>query len=318
MTGGEAVDTKRGGDGAADYARKNGPVLARLSANEIHIGTSSWKYDGWQGIVYESAGGKEDPSNSYLRQYSRLYPTVCADFTFYRYPDAGIMQALARATPASFTFAVKVTQSLLIDRYPHWFKSQRAGSDNPEFLDPQLFVRQFLEPVQSLGGKLGPIIFEFGEKTMFLGPGAFPVALDGFFSKLPVGPLYAVEVRKKTLLTPGYFETLRRRGVAHVFNSQESAPPLAEQIACDGAFSAPHAVIRALTPPRISYKKSVKMTEPFDRVVLEDPGAVAAIAEIIRICRQRNLKLWAYINNRLEGCAPLTIARLLDGAAGVL
>jgi uncharacterized protein YecE (DUF72 family) len=70
--------------------------------------------------------------------------------------------------------------------------------------------------------------------------------------------------------------------------------------------------MRALTPPRISYKKSVEIAEPFDRLVSECPDAISAILETVRISQQRRIRLYAYINNRLEGCAPLSIARIIE------
>lgn len=298
------------------YRKRYGPALAGLAADGVFIGTSSWKYDGWRGIVY----GEEEPGkkgeDSYLKQYARLFPTVCADFTFYRYYEAGIFRGLYNATPPAFSFALKVTQSVLIDRYPSWFKGENAGKDNKEFLDADVFVNRFLDPTRALKEKLGPIIFEFGEKTTSLEPASFVQALDAFFSKAPTGLLYAVEVRRKSYLSDDYFASLKRHGVAHVINSQQSAPPMREQIEKYPVFTASHSVIRALTPPRVSYKKSVEIAEPFDRIVIEYPDGVAALAQIVRDCREAGRKLHAYINNRLEGCGPLSIAKLLDQLGG--
>lgn len=287
--------------------------LARLAGRGLYFGTSSWKYAGWEGIVYERSGAGSD--HHYLREYGRLFPTVCADFTFYRYPDPRMLHALAAAVPDGFTFAVKVTQSLLIDRFPQWFKSEKAGTRNGEFLSVEIFVDRFLDPVRALGEKLGPIIFEFGEKTMAMPPTEFTAMLDGFFERAPRGPLYAVEIRRKALFTSDHFAMLRRQGVAHVLNSQESAPPLGEQIQKHDVFTAPHCVIRALTPPRVSYRKSVQIAEPFDRIVEERPETIEAVLEAARRVYRGGNRLFAYINNRLEGCAPLTIARMLNGQA---
>jgi uncharacterized protein YecE (DUF72 family) len=298
-------------DVATELARELAPMLAAEAARGVRIGTSSWKYDGWQGIVYANSGGKEDPSNSYLRQYARIFPTVCADFTFYRFYDAAMFRKIAAATPAGFTFAVKVTQSLLINKYPHWFKGENAGKENADFLSPKIFVEQFLAPVQALGDRLGPVIFEFGEKTLSLSAADLILALDDFFAKAPAGPMYAVEIRRPSYFTEEYFGVLRKHRVAHVINSQETTLSMREQIDRYDVFTAPFSVIRALTPPKISYKKSVEINEPFDRIVSEQPAERATIADIARLCREKGISLYAYINNRLEGCSPLTIAALL-------
>lgn len=174
------------------------------------------------------------------------------------------------------------------------------------------FEEKFLAPASELKDRLGPIVFEFGEKTLALSPVDFVAALDTFFAKVPKGYQYAVEVRRKNFLTAEYFEALRRHAVAHVINSQQTAPPMREQMATCPVFAAPHSVIRALTPPRLSYKKSLERAEPFDRIVIEYPDGVDTIVEVAKACREAGRKLHAYINNRLEGCAPLTIERILD------
>ena len=44
----------------------------------LHIGTCSWKYDSWRGIVYSDLKEK-----NYLREYSQHYSTVEVDQWFW-------------------------------------------------------------------------------------------------------------------------------------------------------------------------------------------------------------------------------------------
>ncbi|MEW6366908.1 MAG: DUF72 domain-containing protein [Acidobacteriota bacterium] len=293
-----------------EYGRTQAPILRRLAERGLLFGTSSWKYDGWRGIVYgDRARGRG--ISAFLHEYASIFPTVCADFTFYRYYDSQTFSALYDATPEGFSFALKVPQALLIDRYPDWFKGEMAGKDNPEFLDAEVFVQRFLEPARELEQKLGPMIFEFGEKTTSLSPADFMAAADAFFTRLPRDALYAVEVRRKSYLTDAYFEMLRRHNIAHVVNSQESAPPMDVQLTTMPVLTARHCVVRALTRPRVGYKKSVSIAEPYDRIVQEYPEGVTAMVGLARRCESQRVTLYAYINNRLEGCAPLTISKIL-------
>lgn len=294
------------------WVSRNAPRLEALAGEGIYIGSSSWKYDGWRGMVYPEIGGGGRGDDAFLKHYSQAFPTVCADFTFYRYYDGAVFRNLAAATPDDFVFALKVPQSLLIDRYPAWFKGPNAGKENREFLDPEIFETRFLKPARELGGKLGPVILEFGEKTTSLSPDELKDRLDKFLRGVSSDVRYAIEVRRKSYLTGAYFEMLSARSAAHVLNSQQSAPSLREQIEKMPVFTAQFSVVRALTPPKISYKKSLEMAEPFDKIVLEYDEGVGALSEIVARCRKTRTVLFAYINNRLEGCAPLTIERLLD------
>lgn len=121
------------------YAARCGPRLESLGRQGIYFGSSSWKYDGWRGIVYDEGGEGED---SYLKQYAQVFPAVCADCTFYRFYNAGMFRSLYHATPPGFVFGLKVTQSLLIDRYPAWFRGENAGKVNMEFLEPGVLRRE--------------------------------------------------------------------------------------------------------------------------------------------------------------------------------
>lgn len=48
------------------------------SRTSINIGTCSWKYDSWKGLVYSGEKGI-----NYLQQYSRQYSTVEIDQWFW-------------------------------------------------------------------------------------------------------------------------------------------------------------------------------------------------------------------------------------------
>ena len=46
--------------------------------NELHIGTCSWKYDSWHGLVYSDAA-----SANYLQEYAQKYDCVEVDQWFW-------------------------------------------------------------------------------------------------------------------------------------------------------------------------------------------------------------------------------------------
>ena len=67
--------------------------LRSAASENIYIGGSSWKYEGWLGQVYTrgrylSRGrfSKRLFESECLREYAETFPTVCGDFAFYQFP----------------------------------------------------------------------------------------------------------------------------------------------------------------------------------------------------------------------------------------
>src|SRR5437773_496131 len=67
--------------------------LQALAAQRIYLGTSSWKYPGWLGQVYQPGNyqvrGKFSQrkfDQNCLSEYTRVFPTVGGDFSFYQFP----------------------------------------------------------------------------------------------------------------------------------------------------------------------------------------------------------------------------------------
>ena len=70
-------------------------AVERLAASNILIGTSSWKYDGWLGTLYDKQRycyrGKFAESRferDCLVEYAEVFKTVCVDAAYYQFPSA--------------------------------------------------------------------------------------------------------------------------------------------------------------------------------------------------------------------------------------
>ena len=136
--------------------------------------------------------------------------------------------------PASLQFAFKVPEEITVASWPgHARYGTRAGQANGSFLDAGLFDRQFAGPLGPYQDRVATLIFEFGTipRSVFATAGEFAGRLDAFLEALPGGYRYAVEVRNPEYLGPGYFATLARHGVAHVFNAWTRMPALDDQAA---------------------------------------------------------------------------------------
>lgn len=286
--------------------------LARRSG--IYLGTSSWKYPGWQGLVYRRHyPSRKAFQRGCLREYALHFPAVGVDATFYRFPGEQMIAELAAQTPAHFRFGLKVTEDITVYTYPrHARYGSRKGQLNADFLNAELFVARFLDRVLPLGDKLGPIMFQFGTlPRQILADDTFLQRLDGFLAALPVGPHYAVEVRNRQLFNSAYFGVLRTHGIAHVHNSWSWMPSLPEQLAQKDSFSAPYFVMRLLTPPQMAYEDAVSLFSPYEQLQQPLDELRSALIDHLNRAMQTNFPGYVFVNNRLEGSAPLTIEQVL-------
>ena len=117
------------------------------SPPEVRFGTSSWAYEGWQGLVYQRTHPKSRFSADTLAEYTRyvvegrpLFKTVGIDHSFYRPAGAKQLAHYADQVPEDFRFCSKVWEELTIPTYAkHARYSAKAGKANPRFLDVGVF-----------------------------------------------------------------------------------------------------------------------------------------------------------------------------------
>ncbi len=292
--------------------------LRSLATDNIWIGTSSWKYDGWIDQIYTrerylSRGkfSKKRFEGECLTEYAETFPIVCGDFSFYQFPSPEYWQRLFVSAPASLRFALKVPEEVTAEVFPkHARYGPRAGLKNESYLNADALQALFLEPLAPYVARVSALIFEFG--TRGASRGEFTRRLDSFFSALPASFRYAVEVRNQEYLAPSYFDCLRAHHVAHVFNSWTRMPALGEQMAMGGAFTTDFTVLRALLRPGRAYEDAVAMFTPYDRIRDENSEARESLRALIRRMREERRAAYIFVNNRLEGNAPETIRAVVD------
>ena len=88
-------------------------AAARLPRS-LHLGTSSWSFPGWAGIVYDRLASETVLARHGLGAYAShpLLRTVGVDRTFYRSIPAAEFRAMADAVPGDFRFLVKADRLL--------------------------------------------------------------------------------------------------------------------------------------------------------------------------------------------------------------
>lgn len=298
-------------------------ACARLATQGVWLGTSSWKYPGWRGLLYDADRyvwhGKFSTARFErlcLAEYAEVFKTVCVDAAYYKFPDHRSLAALVAQVPADFRFTFKVTDEITLRRFPNLPRfGARAGQVNPHFLDAELFASAFLRPCEPFREQVGLLMFEFTRfhREDFERGRDFVAALDAFLAQLPRGWRYGVELRNATFLAPEYFACLARHGVAHVFNNWDAMPPIHEQIALPGSRPADFLGARFLLKAGRAYQEAVDRFAPYDRVQEVNPEGRAAGAALIRETQASGGQRTAfiYVNNRFEGCALATLQAMI-------
>ncbi len=143
-------------------------LLQQLVVESIFIGTSSWKYPGWLGQIYDES--RYTTRNKFseakferecLAEYAEILPTVCVDAGYYKFPSPQYVEGLCRQVPDSFKFSFKVTDTITIKTYTNLHRfGALAGKPNEHFLNAELFKKAFLSSFERFQVKVGVFIFE--------------------------------------------------------------------------------------------------------------------------------------------------------------
>jgi uncharacterized protein YecE (DUF72 family) len=286
--------------------------------SEILFGTASFAYEGWKGIVYHERYREATFKVDCLREYARHPPfrTVEFDFPFYRPPDERQLSRYAARLPPGFPVVSKVWEEITMPRFPELPRhGARAGQDNPRYLDPRAFREEVLPAYEkAFGGHTGPFVFEFptewqptaARRAEFCG------RLDAFLAALPPAHAYSVELRTPAYFVPEYFDVLRRRGAAHVFNWWTRTPSLPEQWEAAQPLPGRFALARILVPPGVPYEQAVERFRPYDRLQAPREDMRRDVVRLIRQVTEAGADAFVLVNNRAEGCAPLTIRALAE------
>jgi uncharacterized protein YecE (DUF72 family) len=291
--------------------------LFRLSAQGIYLGTSSWKYRGWEGMIYQGGYSSEAQfQRASLREYTSYFPCVGVDFTYYAWPMAEMMAYLVESTPENFRLCPKVTKRITLSSFPDLpAYGKWAGKKNPDYLNPELFAEQFLTPIRRLQGRLGVVLFEFS------GPEENELAkLEAFFRAIPRDLPYAVEIRNPALVKPEFYALLKSLEVSPAFSLWTKMPSLRTQWqACreggGAAAGLPLVGIGLLREGR-AYDDAVRLFQPYKEIQDPNPAAREELAGLALAAQQEGRKAFLLVNNRLEGSAPHTVGKVAELVSG--
>jgi uncharacterized protein YecE (DUF72 family) len=129
-----------------------------------------------------------------LPYYAERFPTVEINNTFYRMPNAKLLEGWNAQVPEHFKLTLKAPQ-----RITHQKRLRDCADD----------VKYFLEVAGTLGPKLGAILFQT-PPYLRMNLEVF----DGFLEMLPPGLMAAFEFRHKSWMETEVFNRLRAKGLA--------------------------------------------------------------------------------------------------------
>jgi len=301
--------------------QKLAEALRRLAADNIFIGTSSWKYEGWCGQIYtrerylvRGAFSEKLFQSQCLREYAETFPAVCGDFSFYQFPSEAYWQRLFGSAPESLRFAFKAPEQVTVKTWPaHPRYGSQGGLVNSSYLDAGLLEEGFLKLLAPYRQRVPALIFEFGtfSRASYANVREFAADLDRFLAALPREFRYSVEIRNPEFLGPEYFHCLERHGVAHVFNAWTRMPELRVQLRFPGAFTTDFTVCRALLARGRPYEQAVRLFTPYEEIKDPNPQGREALRTLIDAARRNRQAAFIFVNNRFEGNAPRTIEAIV-------
>ncbi|MEO8039070.1 MAG: DUF72 domain-containing protein [Betaproteobacteria bacterium] len=296
-------------------------ALARRLGPLAYLGTSSWHFPGWNGLVYEGATDPAQLARHGLPAYAEhpLLRSVSLDRTYYGPLDQSVFEGYARQVPAGFRFMLKAPA----DCTTPWLRGEggKPAGENPRFLDPEFAWDSFVRPVRDgLGETCGPIVFQFPPqgRTALRDPRRFADKLHRFLSRLPHDALYAVEVRDAPLITDAYVEVLRSTEVRHCVSVHPRAAAMHDQLDVLEALDPGPLVARWNLNPAHTYVEAKERYTPFDQLQEEDPVCRKILATLFVQAMRYGQPAYLIVNNKAEGSAPLSVLKLAESIAMAL
>lgn len=205
-----------------------------------------------------------------LAFYVEKFDTVELNNTFYKLPSEASLLNWRDSTPRDFLFAVKGSRFLT-----HMKKLK----------DAEQGLARFLEPVENLESKLGPILFQLPPKWTVNSE-----RLAGFLEILPRYHRYAFEFRNSTWDTPEIYDLLGKYNAGYcIFDLAGYASPLT--VTADFAYVRLHG-------PGGKYQGTYT------------DAALKKWARHLEIWRKNLTSIYVYFDNDDSGYAPQDALRL--------
>lgn len=321
----EIRSTKQVGSAALDPALME---LAKSLPQRVRLGTSSWNYPGWAGLIWDGQYSETMLSRYGLSAYAKhpLFRTISIDRGFYRALNVSQFADYASQVGPDFRFVVKapslITDALVRD------EAGRGMKVNPQFLNAAEAMQTFVEPaIEGLGHKLGSLVFQISPLHVSQ-LARIPQLIDQLHRLLTIFPdlkrsapdgVLAVEVRDPQWLTQQFIQALRDAGATYCMGLHAKMPRISEQLP----------ILRALWPGPLvcrwnlnplhgayGYEDAVNLYSPYNKIIDPDPETRMALVRVITGTALAGQNVFLTISNKAEGSAPLSVIQLAEAIRG--
>jgi uncharacterized protein YecE (DUF72 family) len=168
----------------------------------IHIGTSGWSYDHWQGVLY----APDLPARNRLDTYGQHFETVELNSSYYRWPTDAAFKSWQRRLPEHFLMSVKAPRGLT-----HYKR----------LYEPEKWLATIARGMGFLKQKCGILLVQLSPQFAY-----DHSRLAYFLEQLPAWLQTAVEFRHLSWHQEAVFELLERHQVAYCVMSGANLPCL--------------------------------------------------------------------------------------------
>jgi uncharacterized protein YecE (DUF72 family) len=166
----------------------------------VHIGTSGWSYDHWQGVLYPDP----TPVHERFYHYIQHFSTVELNSSFYRWPHERTFNSWRRRLPEGFLFTVKAPRGL---------------THAKRLYAPEVWMERIKRCWHVLGEKRAVLLVQLSPNF------AYDYArLDYFLSQVPDWMRVAVEFRHPSWHQEAIFQLLERHQAAYCVMSGAGLP----------------------------------------------------------------------------------------------
>jgi uncharacterized protein YecE (DUF72 family) len=278
----------------------------------LRLGTCSWKYDTWVGLVYSGSKSKD-----YLSEYSKKFNTVEIDQWFWSLfppakvvlPNKSLVEEYKNSVPEDFLFTIKVPNSITLT---HFYKNSKEDElrANPFFLSADLF-KEFLNSITPLKNQIGCLIFQFEylNKQKMKSLSEFQFKFAEFCKQLDKKiPPIGIEIRNPNYLNEKYFSFLAELKIVPVFLEGYYMPPITEVYNKFKKHINQLAVIRLHGPDRKGIEKIAN--DNWNQIYINRDREISSIVKMIKELQNNEVDLFVNVNNHFEGSAPLTIEKI--------
>jgi uncharacterized protein YecE (DUF72 family) len=166
----------------------------------VHVGTSGWSYDHWDGVLYPPG----TPPRERLGIYVAHFDTVELNASYYRWPSDRTFASWRRRLPTGFVMSVKASRGL---------------THSKRLYAPELWIDRAAACWHELRDRRGAFLVQ-------LPPGFArdDARLEYFLGRVPEWMRVAVEFRHPSWHDDAVYDVLQRHGAAYCVMSGAQLP----------------------------------------------------------------------------------------------